>query len=80
MTALEDYICIGCGEEFPKLETQLDGKDYCNEDCFIKHNMPCKECGDIIPINEGVHYKNKGCSLCWECITKNHQPRARATN
>jgi len=61
-------ICSGCGKEFEKLETQLDGKDYCNIDCFMEYNNPCADCGDIVPIGEGVHYKEEGYTLCWKCV------------
>jgi len=60
-------ICSGCGEDFPKLERQLDGKDYCSTDCFMDYNSPCEGCGDAIPIGEGIHYKEEGYTLCWEC-------------
>ena len=60
-------ICSGCGEEFPKLETQLDGKDYCSEECFMEYNNPCESCGEVVPFGEGVHYKVEGYTLCQKC-------------
>ena len=62
-------ICFGCGKEIEKLETQLDGNGYCSTDCFMKYNKPCEQCGNIVPYDEGVHYKEKGHTLCWDCAT-----------
>jgi len=62
-------ICSGCGKEFEKLETQLDGKDYCNIYCFMEYSNPCEDCGDIVPVDEGVHYKEEGYTLCWKCAS-----------
>ena len=62
-------ICSGCGEEFPKLEPQLDSKDYCSTDCFMEYNSPCEDCGDIVPNGEGIYYKEEGYTLCWKCAT-----------
>ena len=67
MDSTKIRICSGCGEEFENLETQLDGKDYCSSDCFIEYNNPYLNCGDIVPVGEGVHYKNEGSNLCWKC-------------
>ena len=69
-------ICSGCGEEFPKLEPQLDGKDYCSTDCFMEYNSPCEGCGKIVPNGDGVYYKEEGYTLCWNCAT---QPSTSST-
>jgi hypothetical protein len=61
-------ICSGCGKDFPELERQLDGKDYCSIGCFMEYNSPCEYCGNAVPINEGVHHKD-GYTLCWDCAT-----------
>jgi len=60
-------ICSGCGKDYEKLETQLDGEDYCNVDCFMEYNSPCENCSDIVPVGEGVYYKEEGYTLCWKC-------------
>jgi len=60
-------ICSGCGKDVPKLETQLDGKDYCSTECFMDYNNPCEECGAIVPHGEGVRYEEEGYTLCWKC-------------
>ena len=35
-------ICSGCGKEFPQLEIQPGGKDYCSTNCFMEYNSPCE--------------------------------------
>ena len=64
-------ICHGCGEDVAKLgkylETQLDGFDYCSEDCFMEYNSLCEDCEVIVPIGKGVRYIEEGYTLCWKC-------------
>jgi hypothetical protein len=72
-------ICDGCGNEFPNLEKQLDGKDYCNTDCFMDYNSPCEDCGEIVPNGDGVHYKEEGYTLCWKCACGNNEPQYNGT-
>jgi len=33
----------------------------------MEYNNPCEGCGEIVPIGEGVHYKEEGYTLCWKC-------------
>ena len=61
------HVCSGCGEVVEKLETHLDGKDYCSEECFMDYNTPCEFCGEIVPFGEGVRYVEEGYTLCWQC-------------
>jgi hypothetical protein len=64
-------ICSGCGKEFPELERQLDGMDYCSTDCFMEYNSPCEYCGAVVPDGEGVYHKEEGYTLCLQCADGN---------